>query len=83
MNIACQEAGAQQQQPQEHQSLSQLPQHRPLEQMAPTASHVMPQQRLDLLQEYLMLQDKRRLEAAAAAGGVVPRSMLAFGQLPH
>jgi hypothetical protein len=85
MNTACQKAGAQQhqQQPQDHQPLSQLLQHRPLEQLAPTASHVMPQQRLDLLQEYLMLQDRRRLEAAAASGGVVPRSMLAFGQLPH
>jgi hypothetical protein len=48
-----------------------------------TASLVMPQQPLHLLQEYLMLQDRRQLEAAAAAGGVVPRSMLAFGQLPH
>jgi hypothetical protein len=85
MNTACQKAGAQQQQqqPQDHQPLSQLLQYRPLEQLAPTASHVMPQQRLDLLQEYLMLQDRRRLEAAAASGGVVPRSMLAFGQLPH
>jgi hypothetical protein len=53
------------------------------EQMANTASLVMPQQPLHLLQEYLMLQDRRRLEAEAAAGGVVPRSMLALGQLPH
>jgi hypothetical protein len=56
MSTACQKAGAQQQQqPQDHQLLGQLLQHQPLEQMAPTASHVMPQQRLDLLQEYLML----------------------------
>jgi hypothetical protein len=59
MSTACQKAGAQQQQqqPQDHQPLGQLLQQRPLEQMAPTASHVMPQQRLDLLQECLMLQD--------------------------
>jgi hypothetical protein len=30
-----------------------------------------------------MQQDRRRLEIAAAAGVVVPRSTLAFSQLPH
>jgi hypothetical protein len=30
-----------------------------------------------------MLQGRRRLEAAAAAGGFVPRSILAFSQLPN
>jgi hypothetical protein len=43
----------------------------------------MPQQRLDKLQNFLMQQDRRRLESAAAAGVVVPRSTLAFSQLPH
>jgi hypothetical protein len=71
------------QQQQDHQPLGQLLQHKLLEQMAPTASRVMPQQRLDLLQNFLMQQDRRRHESAAAAGVVVPRSTLAFSQLPH
>jgi hypothetical protein len=55
----------------------------PQQQIANTASLVMPQQPLHLFQEYLMLQDRRRLEAEAAAGSGVPRSVLAFGQLLH
>jgi hypothetical protein len=71
-----------QQQQQDHQPLGQLLQHQPLEQMAPAASRVMLQQPLDLLSTFLMQQDRRRLEASAAAGVDVPRSMLAFTQLP-
>jgi hypothetical protein len=71
------------QQQQDHQPLCQLLQHQPLEQMAPTASRVMPQLQLDLLQSFLMQQDRRRLEGAAAAGVVVPRSRLGFSLLQH
>jgi hypothetical protein len=41
------------------------------------------QQRLVLLKNFLMQQDRRWLEVAAAVGVVVPRSRLAFSQLPH
>jgi hypothetical protein len=51
--------------------------------MAPTASCVMPQKRLDLLQNLVMQQDRRQLEGEAAAGGDVPRSRLTFSRLPH
>jgi hypothetical protein len=86
MRTTCQITGAQQQQHHhqwDHQPLCQLLQHQPLEQMAPmaTASHVMPQQRLDLLQNFSTQHNRRRLEGAAAAGVVVPRSKLEFSQL--
>jgi hypothetical protein len=53
------------------------------QQTANMAPRVMPQQPLNLLQDFLMRQDSRRLKATASAGVVVPRSRLAFTPPPQ